>query len=228
MNYLSHYYILKEVDEPAFTLGKVLPDLMRSYGPAHKIRKATDIPSPQNAAEWMRKGVFVHLQTDRLFHNSDFFKQESTRIRDDILQRIENQRHAYFYAHILLELLLDRLLLSEFPSLADRFYTHLDRVQAAEVDAFFDLRKSELTGQSFLKILDPFRQSRYLHSYADIHDFLFAFSRILEKVGLPVPKKMKGERIADIVLENEERIRKNYLQIFREIEENLIPSPPME
>jgi hypothetical protein len=218
MNYLSHYYILREYEHPAFANGKIIPDLLRIFGPDHKIRKARNIEDPEGAGEWMMKGAYVHLESDRLFHDSDYFERESQRLKEELRAGSSIRKYRYFYAHILLEMLLDRLLVKKYPELGQRFYDDLEQIEERDIQAFFELKPIAVDANEFMQVLSRFRKSRYLFEYAYDPGFLYAFSRILKRVGMPLLNREDRNFLIRLVQESEERLEPEFLSILQKIE----------
>jgi len=221
MNYLSHYYILREYGEPSFTLGKVIPDLLRIFGPAHKIRKARNIETPQRASEWIMKGAYVHLESDRLFHQSAYFENETQHLKEEIKAGSSIRKYRYFYAHIFLEMLIDRLLLLEYPELGRHFYENLERMETSDVQAFFELQAIAVDVDAFMQILHRFRKSRYLFEYLDDSGFLYAFTRILNQSGLPPLNRENRDFMITLIHKSEERLKAGFLRMLQEIEASI-------
>jgi len=218
MNYLSHYYILREYDEPAFALGKIIPDLLRVFGPQHKIRKARNIEAPHGPGEWMMKGAFVHLESDRLFHCSDYFETESQHLKEAIRAGSSIRKYSYFYAHIFLEMLLDRLLVKKYPELGLRFYEDLERIEESDVQAFFVLKPIAVDAGAFMQVLQRFRQSRYPFEYVHDSCFLYAFTRILHQSGLPPLSLEDRDFVIERIHKSEERLEGEFLRMLGDIE----------
>ena len=218
MNYLSHYYILSEYDDPAFALGKIIPDLLRVFGPAHKIRKARNIEVPKDASEWMMKGAYVHLESDRLFHDSAYFEFESQRLKEEIRAGSSICKYSYFYAHILLEMLLDRLLVKKHPELGQRFYEDLEQVEEGDVKSFFELKPIAVNADAFMQVLKRFRKSRYLFEYAHDSGFLYAFTRILNQIGMPLLNREDKDFFISLVHKSEERLEPEFIPMLQNIE----------
>jgi len=218
MNYLSHYYILREYDNPAFTLGKIIPDLLRVFGPAHKIRKAHNIEAPQGASQWMMKGAYVHLESDRLFHDSAYFEFESQRLKEKIRAGSSIRKYSYFYAHILLEMLLDRLLVKKHPELGQQFYADLERIEKGDIKSFFELKPIAVDADAFMQVLRRFRKSRYLFEYAHDPGFLYAYTRILNQIGMPLLTRKDKDFFIELVQQSEARLEPEFIPTLQNIE----------
>ncbi len=218
MNYLSHYYILREYDDPAFALGKIIPDLLRAFGPAHKIRKARNIEVPKDASEWMIKGAYVHLESDRLFHDSAYFELESQRLKEEIRAGSSIRKYSYFYAHIFLEMLLDRLLVKKHPELGQQFYADLEQIDEEDIKSFFELKAIAVDADAFMQVLIRFRKSRYLFEYAHDSGFLYAFSRILKQIGMPLLTRGDKRFFTELVHKSEEGLEPEFIPMLQSIE----------
>lgn len=218
MNFLSHYYIRHQVAHPHFTLGKILPDMLRPFGPANKIRHAANIKAPETEMEWLIKGTFTHLETDRIFHASDFFEQKTASIKQFIKAEKLFGKYKFFYAHLLLELLLDRILVKHHNDVAPTFYRQLNEVNQATISGFFRYKGLQFSDEQFFRSLDRFTSSRYLFSYAENEGLTFALERTVNHVGLPVFGKSDKKTLINNLDELEATVAADYLSIFKKLE----------
>ena len=122
MNYFSHYIALPKLDNAYLTLGSILPDLLRDSKPNYSFLGNYNSANENHVQ--LAKGMLHHIEIDRLFHNSTFFethtKSISKTIRDN--EKISIGRYTYFLAHLLLELYIDKIFITQMPNELDRFY----------------------------------------------------------------------------------------------------------
>lgn len=169
MNYLSHYFLDKELDHPEFLLGSVLPDLFRAGNRKLRIPEIAPETHTHPKLVAFQRGVNKHHLVDRLFHNAIYFHSNSRKITN-LLRKADLEgmtRFHHFYGHILLEILIDQILLEEEPDLGLRFYDLLDKV---DTDALFEYLKALKLDEhfdSFMRHYEGFKSYRFLLRYAE-------------------------------------------------------------
>lgn len=178
VNFLSHYAVGTHKRSMHYTLGCVLPDLVRNY------RKGLRIPAPHKNDSELQMGVAHHFVADRLFHSSGFFLELSGTFKGMMSEHgYADRRYHFFTAHVALELLLDRALMRRDIDLLDRFYLNLAQLTKNDLQealAVYDLRSEA----GFLQYMEMFTSSRYLYHYQSFTRLIFALNRIHERVGL--------------------------------------------
>jgi acyl carrier protein phosphodiesterase len=126
----------------------------------------------------------------------------------------------FFVAHIALELILDSLLLTTAKLDSDRFYTHLQNVSANSLISFLNINKIENTDR-FLKFLDEFIRSKYLDSYRDPTQIIYALNRICMRVwDIPFNDTQKLQLMA-VITDYRDKLQGTFMEIFEDIEGRL-------
>jgi hypothetical protein len=223
MNFLSHYYFERENTNDYMVMGVVLPDLIKNadknwnLNPQKDEYLYTDVPEYNGLLDgWKR-----HLEVDRLFHSSIFFKEQTAILKQMILPAVETGPvKAFFLAHIGLELILDQLLLTQNIVNADRFYAQLQASRTDHLTGF--LRLAGLPHQQkFDQFLDDFISSRYLFSYAKIENITYSLNRICMRLW-PDPFQEEQLDILNLQLEKfKQQLQNNFLTIFHEVGKEL-------
>ncbi|SDL78200.1 hypothetical protein SAMN05421823_10899 [Catalinimonas alkaloidigena] len=166
MNYLSHYYLDRTYHDPYYTLGLVLPDLVRAQ---RVLRIPAALPSLPDTAYWtpVREGILRHVEVDRVFHTLPWFQTRVRELTDWLRAQPVPllQKYDYFLAHVAVEILLDRQLLQKEPALADQFYAQLDRVTLEGVVKIFEWLSWEAHATTFYRFLEQFRAAQFLKRY---------------------------------------------------------------
>ncbi len=169
MNYLSHYFLDRHETDPHFTLGAILPDLMRSFDRRARLR-----PLPLGYGDERRlaleRGIARHCAVDAAFHNTSFFQAQSHALfellRDWPLAAITRYRN--FVAHVTLEIALDHLLLHDYPGLGKQFYCGLSQVDPDVVVAALTDRGVPDAAR-FPEHLRRFIEASFVARYRDAH-----------------------------------------------------------
>jgi len=199
MNYLSHFYYDQTEQRPDFVIGSVYPDLVSGYSrklkaPAIDLTQEHNIPDSLIA---LQEGINRHHFIDKKFHSSDFFEDYTTKIKKDLLAlELEGvERYYYFYAHILLELLLDRVLHKRYEGLADNFYNLVDKANFKTSIAYFEWKDLSEYIDEFKKYYNFFTTSKFVYKYQDN----LSLAKALNKVHLRVnPQEMLPEDLDKI------------------------------
>ena len=217
MNFLSHFYFDKETDNCYHVLGTVLPDLLKN---ADKTIVLHPEKLQTNKTEFnsIITGWNKHLEVDRYFHSSTFFKEHAHHLKNRLKPAIVGSPvKPFFLGHIALELLLDNLLITSNKIIVDEFYTQLMNCEKPVIDEFLLIAGLKET-HSFHKFFEDFNKNKYLHSYANINQVAYALKRICMRVWsnpfTPKNEELMNEILANYRLELNER----YIDIFEEIE----------
>ncbi len=182
MNFLSHYYFDRNVTDCYFILGTVLPDLLKNADKT-VVLHPEKLQHPSNKkVNSLISGWNKHLEVDRHFHSSDFFKTHSHQLKKALLPAIQGSPvKPFFLGHIAVELILDNLLITTGKLSVNSFYTHLSSCTHSALQEFFDM--AGLKDPSiFLRYFEKFKKDQYLHTYAEPNQITYALKRICMRV----------------------------------------------
>jgi len=219
MNLLSHYYLDAEKGRPYYNTGLVMPDLMGSFKKGWKPPKSVFFNN--NYQKELYSGMLQHQETDRQFHASLFF----THAIPDIRKIFEKNGlklpgvRLFFVAHIMLELMLDRLILLDSMAYADNFYSDINKVDVEQITEFFQV--DTMNGEyNFSGFFQKFRDAKYIYNYVGDENFIYALNRIMKRAAQPV---FEGENIVALfknaIFEVEKYLAPDYLRHFDELKE---------
>jgi hypothetical protein len=184
MNYISHYYTDNDPADPYFNFGLMLPDMLGTVHRGWKpiTGKQYHFNSKEGSQIW--QGFQRHLLADSIFHNTDFFSSQTRYIRNVLEQAglVQPGLRLFFVAHVLLEIMLDRLIIKTHPDIPDRFYNDLAAVDEQAIAGFFSGLLSQVPERLFHS-LARFKEHKYLYSYAENEQLFFALNRIMERAG---------------------------------------------
>lgn len=180
MNFLSHFYFERTNPDDHMVMGVVLPDLVKN---AHKDwnlnphRQDTLFSSNPNHQSLL-KGWRKHIEVDRLFHSSDFFREQTAILKQMILPAVSSGPvKPFFLAHIALELVLDHLLITTGKINVNKFYDQLSKANTEDLQSFL-LLAGIADIQLFEKFLTGYISSKYLLSYQKTENITYALNRI--------------------------------------------------
>ncbi|MCX6189657.1 MAG: hypothetical protein NTW54_08670 [Bacteroidetes bacterium] len=181
MNYLSHFYFYSKEHNPYYNCGLIFPDWLSSY---QRLRLNKPIIATNRSEEHLVKGIQNHFLGDKTFHSSDYFKEHTQAIKR-ILEKTSLDKNRFrfsFLAHVLLEMMIDRLLLLKNSELGSLFYDNLDACDD-ELLLYFAQNNSD-ADEGFKLMIQKFKQYRYILQYVDVDTFVYSFRRIASRVGI--------------------------------------------
>ncbi|MDX2287179.1 MAG: hypothetical protein NW241_23650 [Bacteroidia bacterium] len=221
MNFISHFYLDRRLSGSWYYLGVSTPDLVSVYNRSVRL-KARRLPEWEpglgEGAREFREGVLRHFEVDRYFHTSDFFYAETRRLCalfEEALPPGEPDR-AFFVAHVLLELVMDKLLLERDSSLAPEFYQHLRHQGIDEI-----VRMTEWLAAvplpAYGSYLDRFLSRQYLYDYVKRSQILYILRRIMLGVGIGRTEIVVSPEFYGLVERYEDELRPRLLGSLSEL-----------
>lgn len=145
-------------------------------------------------------GCKAHLRADKVFHPSVFFEKYSQIINQE-LQQFEPLAHInrkWFLAHILMEMMIDRLLVRFFPAVCHQFYNDLSHIDTKILGQFV-LRFSNKNIDAFIQQFEHFCKVKYLFGYAFDDSFVYSVGRVF-KYGSGIEMTMSDKLFLKILI----------------------------
>lgn len=226
MNFVAHYFLDRNYESSSFAIGAATPDLLSIYNPSHRIKAAHIRGVSEGALDEhgreLLAGIKRHFHADRVFHSSDFFAEETKEISRSLATHFPDGEvpRKYFIAHVLLELVLDKVLIDHDPLLLDDYYGHFERM-----DPFRGIQEATtiISGQelpNYDQFLHKFTSNRYLFHYKEWDHILFVLSRIMRRVGIAQRQFLEDKRMMGLMEKLEVRLHERFEDIFKEIAES--------
>lgn len=175
MNYLSHYYIDNKPGNHYYNSALFIPDFARNYARGfHLIH--LDLKSNE---QQLQLGCIAHLNADKLFHPSPFFKKYSEIINFELknYEPLTHLNRKWFLSHIIFEMLIDRILVKHFPSTCHSFYNDLNSIDTKTFEEFV-LRYAYKNIDQFMRNFKHFCEVKYLFGYTFNDSFVFSIARV--------------------------------------------------
>jgi hypothetical protein len=225
MNFFSHYYLDKENADKWFLFGTLLPELLPHFN--EKMRKAVNSHPPIEPFDSIYNGIQRHYEVDSRFHNSEFFKTHTAKIKNAILQNqhLEPLHYrTYYLAHIWLELLIDRIIINDSGGQeAGQFYGFLETIDTAVVEAYFiEIGKKEMF-PVFINILNRHRELKFLFYYFDNEKFTGALLRLYSSVNPSIFDTMPIQDLTKLLLFLERELQSETLKFVHDFKSLLNP-----
>lgn len=183
MNYLSHFFIDHQEGNDYYNTGLLLPDITKGN---IKTFKSNHHSFRNINHQELLLGCLKHYESDKQFHTSLFFEYYQNIINRHIKEApfSEALQRKWFLAHILLELMIDRVIVKYAPHITDSFYNSLTAIDDTELQNFlyaFQVKDYNI----FINHFNHFRSVRYIYYYTDNNKFVYSLSRIMMRAGLP-------------------------------------------
>jgi hypothetical protein len=181
MNFISHFYFFKKGQDPYYNCGLIFPDWLAAY---NKTKFQLQILTQNTNEERLEAGIQNHLLGDKMFHGSDYFREQTHGIKL-LLEKStldKDQFRFSFLAHIILEMMIDRLLLLKDPNIGTSFYDNLDSCDD-NLLLYFALRNSRVD-EGFLTLIQKFKRHRFILQYIKTDVFVYSLNRSIGRVGL--------------------------------------------
>jgi len=226
MNFLTHYALDRESPSSYFTVGVAIPDLLPVAGRNLRLpyKKMLDmgIENAHSEQDWMTQGIIRHFHTDQIFHESRFFHSERALILPYLKKLFVHapEQKYFFLTHVLVELYLDRILLSKDPELGKAYYSHFHNIQPQQTLDWLEL----LTEKNFsplLKTLSIFRDSAFLLDYTRDDAFYYALKRTVLRTGIVALEAIPAHIFHETLYTYEQGLKDRIHSLFPEIRESL-------
>ena len=221
MNFLSHYYFDKDTSNCYHVLGTVLPDLLKNAD-KHIVLHPEKLQHADSDVNSIIAGWNKHLAVDRYFHSSAFFASHSHELKKLLRPAIEGSPvKPFFLGHIALELIIDNLLLTTGQVKVDEFYDHLAGCKAEVINEFLTFSGLKNT-EVFFRFYEKFKESKYLHTYAETHQIAYALKRICMRIWQNPFTPQHEAQMNEVLGNYRTLLFPDFMSIFEEIDNKLI------
>lgn len=188
MNLLSHFYLDRDLVNSYFTVGAATPDLLSIYNSnvrakAVHLRKMDEETADKINPAFL-DGLKRHFFADGVFHTSPLFQKETRRISELLVEFFPHTTvpRKFFIAHILLELMLDKVLIDLHPGLLDSYYGHFQSLQPFRVIRSSTELAVGANLPNYENYMTNFLRKKFLFHYAEYDHIAFVLRRILRRV----------------------------------------------
>ncbi|QDU95342.1 hypothetical protein [Lignipirellula cremea] len=189
MNYFAHGR--EHLSRPYFLAGVAAPDWLNVVD--RKVRARSRLAAPcvgdaDPAVAEVAQGVMQHHADDDWFHQTRAFAELNlaftVAIRDALPP--DGGFRPSFLGHILVEILLDDLLITEQPDQLEAYYKAMESLDGAVVAAALNrMATRPVEEATFAWFLERFCQERFLYDYADDGKLLMRLNQVMRRVALP-------------------------------------------
>ena len=222
MNFLSHYYLHNDKNDNYFTVGLTLPDILGFHSKRIRVTKSylkkINLFQADNNFKSLIAGMYLHIEIDRFFHNSHFFKDTMDFIQNFFLEFCKKNL-PHFYSHILIEILIDRYLLETTDNLAEDFYSSYKKFDFSDITELFEEIKY-FNKDKFISLAENIANSSFLKEYIHDNAILPIFERISRRIGLPMLMEINNEIFSSFTAKVYDELKpliKNLLILMKKI-----------
>lgn len=183
LNYFSHYYFDHIRDRDIHNAGLILPDLVRNFVRGKKLSPAMLVATDE-PTEWLKTGTEKHFDRDKKFHASGYFETHAAKLTSIIKPAFEQAGipRYWFAAHVLTEMMIDRVLIKEAEEMAMQFYADMESADREVMHRFLSHAGLEDTSP-FFERLTRFNQAKYLLQYRHDKAMVYSLNRIFMLTG---------------------------------------------
>ncbi len=223
MNFLAHFYLDRHHPSSFFVVGAATPDLLSIYNSGLRIKAShVDHLSDERRSHvdpMLIEGLERHFHADRVFHSSPLFASETKYFSSVLKAAFPEQDIArkYFVAHIILELLLDKVLIADNPTLLPAYYKHFEALKPFEVVTKGTEEVAKHPLPNYEAFLEKFVDNQYLYHYKEYDHLIYILRRLLRRVGVEKSDYLEDARFQKLMVDFEIRIKECYEQFFTEI-----------
>lgn len=190
MNFLAHHFFYA-TDNPHHNAGLILPDWSRSAEGKRKLEWDSSTEHKPFMALW--EGCKKHYEADGWFHDCQYFIESTALIEKDLALLQEDglllTQRKWFLAHILSEVLLDRLIMEKHPLALDIFYKDLNAVPFTDIESFLLQAGKDNMGR-FPQGHAGFLSSEFLRFYSSYDGLTESLNRVVQRTKqLPFSKE---------------------------------------
>jgi hypothetical protein len=211
LNYLSHYYFTHKEGDPYYNCGTIFPDWLAAY---HRCKFNRELLAVNPEEERITAGIKMHYLADKTFHSSEFF-QDATHDIKLILEKgkLDKEKFRFsFLAHLILEMMADRILLKKDPDIGHRFYHDLDLCDAGLLLEF--AKRNSSCDENFIQLISGFRQHRFILHYINDLSFIYSLNRITGRVGISFNNEEQEELAKSMIL-IEDYVNENWKKLLK-------------
>ncbi len=222
MNFLSHFFLDKTHQDSVFLVGVCVPDLLSIYSRSLRIKRLSHHLVFTTPIQQFYRGVVRHYDTDKVFHTCDFFERECLSVARDLRELFPEGRvqRSNFVAHVMIEIIIDKILISADKSLVEDFYSHFNQVGIPKITEMTETLLN-VPISTFSGFLQKFIENQYLYHYESFEYIIFVLKRIVGRVGIVDTAYMDSPLFLEYLREYEKKIMPEINDLFLFLENKL-------
>lgn len=181
MNFLSHYYCLKE-ENPYILLGVIMPDLVKDFSKLYNKYIEDDYFPKDEVSILMLEGVAIHIKGDDAFHKHSIFKEIQEIAKAEINKIFSSTvKRKFVIAHVLIELMIDKYIMNINSGILKAFYSKIDKIDIEKVEKFYLNLNIEENKSHFIKNITKFKELKFLYRLKENEGIIFTLNKVFTK-----------------------------------------------
>lgn len=225
MNFLSHYHLDRhQQNNPYLLAGVCTPDLVSIFDRQLRIKHIPLHVQHDPDALAFFAGIQRHYQTDKIFHSCPFFVQETDFIADFLTREFNDTevKRRFFVAHILLELMIDKVLIDKDFTLINDFYLTFSGIGAARLTTITqEFVEKKLEG--YEAFMERFIRHHYLFHYPEEGYVPYVLNRIIGRVGIRETAFLERQVFKEFLTDYQVQLTPKVARLFSDLHEALGP-----
>lgn len=222
MNFLSHFYLDRKVEDAPFIVGVCTPDLVSLYSREIRIKHLPILPAHSPNYISFIQGIERHFKADKVFHSSDFFLQESHIVGDFLKQHFKDKglKRSFFVAHVLVELMIDKVLIAQDKQLIPDFYAHFHQIGHLNIADMTQIAVAKEI-DAYPAFIQKFLQNEYLYHYSDQDYIIYVLQRIVRRVGIEEIDYLKSQTMKSFLAQYEMHLSLHINDLFIDMQSKM-------
>jgi len=181
MNFLSHYYCLKE-ENPYILLGVIMPDLVKDFSKLYNKYIEDDYFPKDEVSILMLEGVAIHIKGDDAFHKHSIFKEIQEIAKAEINKIFSSTvKRKFVIAHVLIELMIDKYIMNINSGILKAFYSKIDKIDIEKAEKFYLNLNIEENKSHFIKNITKFKELKFLYRLKENEGIIFTLNKVFTK-----------------------------------------------
>jgi hypothetical protein len=227
MNFIAHFYMDRHVEDTLFFVGVSTPDWVSIFNRQIRVKENRLPLIMENEATPAEisfyHGIVRHLEVDRVFHSSSFFEYETAEISRLLKLHFAEEAvsRRFFVAHVMFELVLDKVLIQADPSLLPAYYSHLE---SCDMDQIVQLTEwiTATPMPGYDGFVGKFIHKKFLYQYTDWNHVIYVLRRLLERVGVDTHEFLDTEAFMSLAKTYEAGLNRRYLKALQGFGQGLV------
>lgn len=219
LNYFSHYYFDRHDTSEIHNFGLVLPDFVRNFMKGKKLKPGPAEAMRHEDLQLLHTGALRHFDRDARFHGSRYFQRVSHELGQVLKPAFAQAGIPRYWwgAHLMAEMMLDRVLIRQEPVLINDFYRDLELSNEAVIADYLHLAGLPDHADFFSRV-ERFRNLQYLKRYVEDGAMVFSLSRVYMYAGVSAEwTEAQSRLIIPVIPELESRIFESLPDLMEEM-----------
>jgi hypothetical protein len=194
----------------------MLPDIAPGFTKTYnrKIKSFSGTLEPKE--KQIHEGIKSHFAGDKVFHNETYFTGAMDDLKTAMLQRGIDRKEVRIsvLAHLLVEMLIDKSLITSIQNLATDYYRTLETLDEKAVHHYLEKLSLNEEKQIYLDRMMWFMSNRFLHNITDNEKIAAGVCRIYKRATGTDITKTDVLRIQESISDYE-AVRRNWSELLK-------------